>query len=153
MRCCCSRIPPDDAGANKHGTAGGETPQLLKIAVSGVTELLRILSPFSKRSLGQESFEQIDEISVSGIDDIVSILESDYEKAYFVTGRDLYQRNLKLLVPFFDQPSIELTNIEKVVHFYICISSLILRCLQNYGRDPFCQVIACKGWLILPVKL
>ncbi|XP_031403520.1 uncharacterized protein LOC116212912 isoform X4 [Punica granatum] len=48
MRCCCSRIPPDHAGANKHGTAGGETPQLLKIAVSGVTELLRILSPLSR---------------------------------------------------------------------------------------------------------
>ncbi|XP_031403518.1 uncharacterized protein LOC116212912 isoform X2 [Punica granatum] len=166
MRCCCSRIPPDHAGANKHGTAGGETPQLLKIAVSGVTELLRILSPLSKRRSGQESFEQIDEISVSGIDDVVSILESDYEKAYFVTGifssgiyaedcvfedptirfrgRDLYQRNLKLLVPFFDQPSIELKNIEKGED---AEEKFILATwkLRSYLRLPWRPLISIDG--------
>ncbi|KAF2298500.1 hypothetical protein GH714_023830 [Hevea brasiliensis] len=79
-----------------------------------------------------------DEISVSGIDDVVIILMGDYENAYFVTGiftsaiyaedclfedptirfrgTDLYARNLKLLVPFFDSPSIGLQNIEKGVN-------------------------------------
>ena len=30
-----------------------------------------------------------DEMSVSGIDDLIMILKSDYEKAYFVTGKYL----------------------------------------------------------------
>jgi hypothetical protein len=31
-----------------------------------------------------------EEISVSGVDDVVMILKSDYENAYFVTGTLLY---------------------------------------------------------------
>ncbi|MCL7022783.1 hypothetical protein MKW94_020755, partial [Papaver nudicaule] len=76
-----------------------------------------------------------DESLVCGIDDVVSILQSDYENAYFLTGnftsaiytedcifedptikfsgRDLYSRNLKLLVPFFDCPSLILQQIDK----------------------------------------
>ncbi|PKI67948.1 hypothetical protein CRG98_011544 [Punica granatum] len=147
-------------------TSSPATVSLLKIAVSGVTELLRILSPLSKRRSGQESFEQIDEISVSGIDDVVSILESDYEKAYFVTGifssgiyaedcvfedptirfrgRDLYQRNLKLLVPFFDQPSIELKNIEKGED---AEEKFILATwkLRSYLRLPWRPLISIDG--------
>ena len=34
------------------------------------------------------------------------------------TGRELYARNLKLLVPFFDCASIRLQKIEKVNIFY-----------------------------------
>lgn len=33
-------------------------------------------------------------------------------------GKELYSRNLKLLVPFFDNPSIGLQKIEKVVILY-----------------------------------
>ena len=33
---------------------------------------------------------QIDENLVSNIDDILMIIKSDYEKAYFVTGNTLY---------------------------------------------------------------
>lgn len=47
-RCCCSRISNNNGDANNYGS-GGDTPKLLRIAVSGVTELLRILSPISKR--------------------------------------------------------------------------------------------------------
>lgn len=32
------------------------------------------------------------------------------------SGKELYSRNLKLLVPFFDSPSIRLQKIEKVDH-------------------------------------
>ncbi|XP_014510908.1 uncharacterized protein LOC106769699 isoform X1 [Vigna radiata var. radiata] len=111
-----------------------ETPQMLKIVVSGVTELLRVFSP----SFDQASFEkQRDEFPISTVDDVLSIIKSDYDNAYFVTGnfsssiyaedcmfedptikfrgRELYARNLKLLVPFFDRPSIILQNIEKDV--------------------------------------
>ncbi|KAK9293067.1 hypothetical protein L1049_021051 [Liquidambar formosana] len=81
------------------------------------------------------SYKQSDGFSVSGIGDVLMILKSDYENAYFVTGnftseiyaedcvfedptikfrgKELYSRNLKLLVPFFDRPSIGLQNIEK----------------------------------------
>ncbi|XP_073260009.1 uncharacterized protein [Populus alba] len=74
---------------------------------------------------------------VSGIDDVIMILKSDYENAYFVTGvftsaiydedcifedptikfqgTKLYSRNLKFLVPFFNCPSIGLQAIEKVI--------------------------------------
>ncbi|KAL9259690.1 Ras-related protein [Drosera capensis] len=78
--------------------------------------------------------EKDDEILVSGVIDVIEILRSDYENAYFVTGvftysiydsdclfedptikfrgTDLYYRNLKLLVPFFDEASIALKEIE-----------------------------------------
>ncbi|KAJ6694183.1 hypothetical protein OIU85_004921 [Salix viminalis] len=115
-----------------------KTPQILKLAVSGVTELLRVFSFSGKERLEKVNNKDRDEISVSGIDDLIMILKSDYEKAYFVTGvftseiydedcifedptikfqgTKLYSRNLKLLVPFFDCPSIGLQNIEKGVN-------------------------------------
>ncbi|KAF1880272.1 hypothetical protein Lal_00048908 [Lupinus albus] len=115
-----------------------KTPQILKIVVSGVTELLRLFSPSLQTSdLSGDVENQKDEFSVSSVDDVVMIIESDYDKAYFVTGnftssiytkdcifedptikfqgRELYARNLKLLVPFFDCASIKLQKIEKDV--------------------------------------
>ncbi|XP_052298545.1 uncharacterized protein LOC102607035 isoform X2 [Citrus sinensis] len=120
---------------NKKTNNKTATPQFLKFAVSGVTELLRLFSSFDKGRLDRVSYKQKDEILVSGIDDIVTILRSDYENAYFVTGiftseiyaedcifedptirfrgTELYSRNLRLLVPFFEYPSIGLQNIKK----------------------------------------
>lgn len=111
-----------------------KTPQILKLTVRGVTELLRLFSS-SKNRLETVSDTKAEEISVSDVDDVVMILKCDYENAYFVTGaftssiyaedcmfedptirfrgRELYSRNLKLLVPFFDGPSIGLQKIEK----------------------------------------
>lgn len=120
------------ASMNKESES--ETPQILKIVVTGVTELLRLFSP----SFDQSSFEkQSDQFPISTVDDVLSIIKSDYDNAYFVTGnftssiyaencifedptikfrgRELYARNLKLLVPFFDQASIILQKIEKDV--------------------------------------
>ncbi|GMY21024.1 hypothetical protein FCV25MIE_16265 [Fagus crenata] len=99
----CSSTTPD----NKT-----KTPQILKLTVTGVTELLRLFSSNQTR-LERESDKEREEIAVSGIDDVVMILKSDYENAYFVTGKELYSRNLKLLVPFFDNPSIGLQKIKK----------------------------------------
>ncbi|OMO50532.1 hypothetical protein COLO4_38037 [Corchorus olitorius] len=127
---CCS-VAPENENKTK-------TPQLLRLTVSGVTELLRIFSSPNKDRVDDKlnSWER-DEISVSDVDDVVRILKSDYEKAYFVTGNftcsiyaedcifedptirfrgsELYSRNLKLLVPFFDSPSIGLQKIDKGV--------------------------------------
>ncbi|KAF4374398.1 hypothetical protein G4B88_026285 [Cannabis sativa] len=128
---CFSSDPDNNTG--KSYKTQTETPQVLKIVVSGVTELLRLLS-FSQQS-SRVTEKQIDEFSASSVDDVLSILQSDYQNAYFVTGifssaiyaedcifedptirfrgKELYSRNLKLLVPFFDSPSIGLENIEK----------------------------------------
>nr|CAN65783.1 hypothetical protein VITISV_010563 [Vitis vinifera] len=117
---CCSTTPD-----NKE-----KTPQLLRIAVGGVTELLRLVS-FGQNRLDSMSYKQGDELLVSCIDDVLLILKSDYENAYFVTGKDLYSRNLKLLVPFFDHPSIALQKIEKMMEhkavFYAGV--LVIQCL------------------------
>ncbi|KAK1314170.1 hypothetical protein QJS10_CPA06g01559 [Acorus calamus] len=74
---------------------------------------------------------------MSCVDEVLTAVRSDFERAYFVTGkfsrsiyaedcsfedptikfcgRDRYLQNLELLVPFFDCPSIVLTKIEKIV--------------------------------------
>ncbi|KAI7735484.1 hypothetical protein M8C21_017842 [Ambrosia artemisiifolia] len=115
-----------------------ETPQILKYVVSGATEILRLFSSFNKNQLYEVVPEQKFEISATCLDDIMIILKSDYDNAYFVTGnftsgiyaedcifedptikfsgRELYSRNLKLLVPFFDHPSISLQSITKVLN-------------------------------------
>ncbi|KAL3649720.1 hypothetical protein CASFOL_006123 [Castilleja foliolosa] len=111
-----------------------ETPQLLKIAVSGMTELLRLFSPAATERTVLVDNEWNNEISASSANDVLSVIKSDYEKAYFVTGlftsaiyaedctfedptikfqgTELYARNLRLLTPFFDNPSIHLIKIE-----------------------------------------
>ncbi|XVE90606.1 hypothetical protein DITRI_Ditri20bG0091300 [Diplodiscus trichospermus] len=127
---CCS-VTPENENKTK-------TPQLLKLAVSGVTELLRLFSSSTKdRVVAEVNTRDRDRISVSDVADVLRILESDYENAYFVTGnftsgiyaedcifedptirfrgKELYSRNLKLLVTFFDCPSIVLQKIEKIV--------------------------------------
>ncbi|KAM1052046.1 hypothetical protein ACFX19_034096 [Malus domestica] len=157
----CSSAAPDN-NSNKR-----ETPQVLKIAVSGVTELLRLLSSSNKASrLNGASDKESDEFSVSGIDDVVTILQSDFENAYFVTGiftsaiysedcvfedptirfrgKDLYSRNLKLLVPFFDSPSIGLEKIEKGIDSE---TNFVLATwkLRTYLKLPWRPLICIDG--------
>ncbi|KAI4369430.1 hypothetical protein MLD38_017869 [Melastoma candidum] len=142
-----------------------ETSPLIRVAVSGATELLKFFSPPSaetKRLGDAEDFE----ISASCVDDVVRILESDYEKDYFLTGvftsdiytedcifedptikfrgKALYERNLKLLVPFFISPSVELLSIEKGE---IAGKSFILAKwkLRTYLRFPWRPLITIDG--------
>ncbi|XP_057424708.1 uncharacterized protein LOC130718206 isoform X3 [Lotus japonicus] len=138
FQCCSYSNTPKISASFNREREKTETPQILKIAVSGVTELLRLFSPPNQTSVLSEDIEkQTQESPVSSVDDVLMIIQSDYEKAYFVTGnftssiyaenclfedptikfrgRDLYARNLKLLVPFFDCASIRLQKIEKDV--------------------------------------
>ncbi|XP_062084523.1 uncharacterized protein LOC133790779 [Humulus lupulus] len=130
---CFSSGPDNSAGKSNKTQIKTETLYVLRIVVSGVTELLRLL-PSSQQS-SRVTEKQIDEFSASSVDDVLTVLKSDYQNAYFVTGifssaiyaedcifedptirfrgKELYSRNLKLLVPFFDSPSIGLENIEK----------------------------------------
>jgi len=112
-----------------------ESPLFLKLAVGLVTEILRIFTTSQERSSFVSGSTTPNEISVADIDDVVAVLESDYKRSYFLTGeftrsiyaedcwfidptikfqgRDLYQRNLQLLVPFFVNPSLLLCGIEQ----------------------------------------
>lgn len=125
---CCSPAPNNQKVKT-------QTPKFLKIAVTGLTEILSILSSPTRNRLEISDDEGAEELLVSNVEDVLKIIKSDYEKAYFVTGlftsgiyaedcvfedptirfsgRDLYSRNLQLLVPFFDSPSIKLEKIEK----------------------------------------
>ncbi|KMT13594.1 hypothetical protein BVRB_4g081940 isoform C [Beta vulgaris subsp. vulgaris] len=144
-----------------------QTPKLLKFAVNGVTEFLRIFSFVGNTNrMDMVESKEEEELLVYGVDDILAILKSDYDNAYFVTGiftssiyaedclfedptinfrgRDLYSRNLKLLVPFFEQPSIVLKSIEKGVD---AGSDFVLAnwSLRTYLKLPWRPLIAIEG--------
>ncbi|XP_038715266.1 uncharacterized protein LOC120008942 isoform X5 [Tripterygium wilfordii] len=142
------------------------TPGIVKVAVNGVTEMLRLLSSFRGNRMDAVIYAQRTEISVSSINDVLAILKSDYENAYFVTGTftsaiyaedcifedptirfqgtELYSRNLKLLVPFFDCPSIGLQKIEKGV---ASERSFVLARwkLRTYLKLPWKPLISIDG--------
>ncbi|XP_057826123.1 uncharacterized protein LOC131037897 isoform X3 [Cryptomeria japonica] len=110
-----------------------EVNPFLKFAVGAVTEILRIFN--RKDSSEIVSAATPSDVSVADVDDLIAVLESDYNRSYFLTGefttsiyaedccfvdptikfngRDLYQRNLQLLVPFFENPSLLLSSIEQ----------------------------------------
>ncbi|KAL1159040.1 hypothetical protein V6Z11_A08G264800 [Gossypium hirsutum] len=136
--CCCSVSPENE---NKT-----RTPPLLRLAVSGVTELLRLFSSSAQgnRADYQLKTEDRDENSASDIDDVLRILKADYENAYFVTGKELYSRNLKLLVPFFDSPSIRLQKIEKGANMETDFVAATWR-LRTYLKLPWRPLISVNG--------
>ncbi|KAJ0237064.1 Uncharacterized protein HA466_0249840 [Hirschfeldia incana] len=119
------------------GSPEKRTPAILKWAVGGITEVLRLFSVASSPSSSiRTNMDKSDsEVSARDVGDVMEILRSDYGNAYFVTGiftsaiysddcifedptisfqgTELYERNLKLLVPFLEDASIELQNMEK----------------------------------------
>ncbi|GKV40215.1 hypothetical protein SLEP1_g47885 [Rubroshorea leprosula] len=101
---CCSAAPGNGNGS--------KTPQLLKLAVSGVTELLRPFSFSEARYPSLSSVWMAAQLNHSGADLVVGgcLLE------WFLFCKQLYSRNLKLLLPFFESPSIGLQTIEKGVN-------------------------------------
>ncbi|XP_048226242.1 uncharacterized protein LOC8289447 isoform X2 [Ricinus communis] len=149
IRCCLGA--PGNEKWNRTQTKT-KAPQYLQLAVSGITELLRLFS-FSTKD--RVSFEESDDISVYSVDDVVMILKADYENAYFVTGgftsaiydkdcifedptirfrgTELYSRNLKLLVPFFESPSIGLENMEKVLSLSHSLRARFIFCRPIKG--------------------
>ncbi|KAI8547796.1 hypothetical protein RHMOL_Rhmol07G0223800 [Rhododendron molle] len=80
------------------------TPQLLKLAVTGLTELLRIFSSGNGR-LDTEYSVQENEVPVSNIDDVVMTLKLDYENSYFVTG--IFTSAIYLEDCLFEDPTIK----------------------------------------------
>ncbi|XP_052161402.1 uncharacterized protein LOC127778813 [Oryza glaberrima] len=160
----CSSGSPD--------SGGGGAPPLVRAAVSTVTELLRVLTPKNPRVVdddlqkGDEGGGGAELDSPRSVDDVVAVLEADYQRAYFLTGnftpdiytedclfedptikfrgRSRYSQNLDLLVPFFDSPSLELENIEKGlrVETKFIMATWTLR---TYLRLPWRPLIAIRG--------
>ncbi|KAL1211655.1 hypothetical protein V5N11_023656 [Cardamine amara subsp. amara] len=118
------------------GAPEKKKPAVLKWAVGGVTELLRLFSVASSSSSIPTNKDRSKYENISrDFDDVMEILRSDYGNAYFVTGiftceiysddcifedptisfkgTELYERNLRLLVPFLEDASIELQSMEK----------------------------------------
>ncbi|GMY21020.1 hypothetical protein FCV25MIE_16261 [Fagus crenata] len=110
----------------------------LFVAAEATFELFRSVP------LERESDKEREEIAVSGIDDVVMILKSDYENAYFVTGKELYSRNLKLLVPFFDNPSIGLQKIKKGINSKTNFVYATWK-LRTYLKLPWRPLICIDG--------
>ncbi|EOY09805.1 Uncharacterized protein TCM_025179 isoform 3 [Theobroma cacao] len=134
---CCSVAPENEKKT--------KTPQILRLAVSGVTELLRLFSSSTKDRVDDGLCTREREgISVSDVDEVLRILKSDYENAYFVTGKELYSRNLKLLVPFFDNPSIGLQKIEKGVKVETNFVLATWR-LRTFLKLPWKPLISIDG--------
>ncbi|KAG6551344.1 hypothetical protein Mapa_007130 [Marchantia paleacea] len=127
-----SRSSLHSPGSNKrHGTSRAKEPRVLRAAISGITEILRVFS-LERRSPDPPI---ITEKVILVIDDVVDALREDYARSYFLTGefldslytedcvfadptiqfsgRDLYKRNLKLLVPFYEDPLLTLENIQQ----------------------------------------
>ncbi|XP_008813002.2 uncharacterized protein LOC103723761 isoform X1 [Phoenix dactylifera] len=142
---------------------GSGAPPLLKIAVGGVTELLRLFSPDKRRDESRIGRE----VSLArGVDDVVQILKSDYDRAYFLTGnfnsdiyaedclfedptikfrgKAQYSQNLELLVPFFDHPSLKLEKIEKGSHDEVDFILATWK-LRTYLKFPWRPLIGIKG--------
>lgn len=150
---CSASLPENDES----------TSRILKLAVSGITELLRVLSPKNRREEDWQS-EELD--VVLNVDDVVEILRSDYLNAYFLTGKftsglyaddclfadptikfhgkDRYLQNLELLVPSFDSPSLELEKIEKGLDSYLNYVLAKWK-LRTYLRFPWRPLISIRG--------
>ncbi|MCO5593113.1 hypothetical protein L7F22_047119 [Adiantum nelumboides] len=105
--------------------------QLTSLAVSATTQLLRLFNTGSVSTSGTST----PEASFTQLQDVMDALKGDYDQAYFLTGnltrslyaddcyfadptisftgRDLYERNLRLLIPFLEEQSLTLFSINK----------------------------------------
>uniref|UniRef100_I1Q8Y5 Uncharacterized protein n=1 Tax=Oryza glaberrima TaxID=4538 RepID=I1Q8Y5_ORYGL len=103
----CSSGSPD--------SGGGGAPPLVRAAVSTVTELLRVLTPKNPRhakcssssdvAKGDEGGGGAELDSPRSVDDVVAVLEADYQRAYFLTGNftpDIYTEDC-----LFEDPTIK----------------------------------------------
>ncbi|XP_028550402.1 uncharacterized protein LOC110093447 isoform X3 [Dendrobium catenatum] len=116
-----------------------ESPPLLKSAISGLTELLRTLSPKKKR----DDTGLHEAPLASSVDDVLLILNADYSRSYFLTGKDQYSQNLELLVPFYDCPSLVLQKIEKGCNngTNCIIAKWKLRAYLKFPWRPFISIL------------
>ncbi|KAJ8452489.1 hypothetical protein Cgig2_000078 [Carnegiea gigantea] len=116
VRCSSSRQTNRDNNPSK------QTPPLLKFAVSGVTEILRLFSIGNDKKMDVVVSGREDELSVSGVDDILDILKADYDNAYFVTG--IFSFSIYADDCLFEDPTIKFR--EHIWAAYILLTSLLV---------------------------
>ncbi|KAH8933851.1 hypothetical protein BDL97_18G051800 [Sphagnum fallax] len=138
----------------------------LRFAVSISTQLLRVLS-FVSSSVKEEELPplKLEEPAIENVN-VLEALREDYKKAYFLTGdfttalyahdcifadptiqftgRDKYQRNLKLLVPFFEEPSLTLFSIEEEFEDDTQLIKAFWK-LRTYLQLPWKPLIEVEG--------
>lgn len=160
------RLPSVRCSSSSPGSGDqGGAPPVVRAAVSAVTELLRALSPSKKpRQMGEAVDTELE--LPRSVEDVVAVLEADYQRAYFLTGnftlgiyaedclyedptikfrgRSKYAQNLDLLVPFLDSPSLELESIEKGLRAETT-SIMATWTLRTYLRLPWRPLIAIRG--------
>ncbi|CAN6165532.1 unnamed protein product [Urochloa humidicola] len=135
-RAGCVRAAQDD-----------EAPPVVRATVGAITELLRALSPSKKQPRDSVQEQEVEELApppCGSVDDVLAVLEDDYRRAYFLTGRSRYSQNLDLLVPFLDSPSLELENIEKGLRVETKFVKATWK-LRTYLRLPWRPLIAIRG--------
>ncbi|KAJ0960566.1 hypothetical protein J5N97_001559 [Dioscorea zingiberensis] len=150
----------------RRSSAGDEpeprTPPLLKLAVGGATELLRLFSKNRKER----------NLSIGGVpparsvDDVLRILRSDFDRAYFLTGnftsdvyaedclfedptikfrgKARYSENLNLLAAFLELPYLELEKIEKAQKYEMNHVKATWK-LRTYLNFPWKPLISIEG--------
>ncbi|CAN6197234.1 unnamed protein product [Urochloa humidicola] len=146
-----------------------EAPPVVRAAVGAVTELLRAVSPSPSKKQPRDSAQEVEELAplpCRSVDDVLTVLQDDYRRAYFLTGdftpgiyvedclfedptikfrgRSRYSQNLDLLVPFFDSPSLKLENIEKGLRVETKFVKSTWK-LRTYLRLPWRPLIAIRG--------
>ncbi|KAJ4813107.1 hypothetical protein LUZ62_025673 [Rhynchospora pubera] len=151
---------------------GRDASPAIKLAVEGVTELLRLFSSknprvkknYKNRESNARNVEKMPPISC--VEDVLEIIQDDYQRAYFLTGkftpdiyaedclfedptikfrgRERYGQNLDLLVPFFHNPSLELEEIQKDLSVETG-SILASWKLRTYLKLPWRPLISIKG--------
>jgi len=167
-----SRVPLQGPRRRHRRLPGGvvrvapDAPPVVRAAVGAVTELLRAIAPNKTPRDAAEQGEAPDPPPCGSVEDVLALLEDDYRRAYFLTGdftpgiytedclfedptikfRGLsrYSQNLDLLVPFFDSPSLELENIEKVLRVETKFVKATWK-LRTYLRLPWRPLIAIRG--------
>ncbi|XP_075656978.1 uncharacterized protein LOC142627064 isoform X3 [Castanea sativa] len=139
---CSSTTPDNNHSHSKTKTkTKTKTPQVLKLVVSGVTELLRLFSSSNDFSSSNIIFSSEIGVFTSAIYAEDCIFE---DPTIRFRGKELYSRNLKLLVPFFDCPSIGLQKLEKGINSK---ANFVLATwnLRTYLKLPWRPLICIDG--------
>ncbi|URE23492.1 hypothetical protein MUK42_25604 [Musa troglodytarum] len=126
---------------------GRRAAPLLQLAVGGVTEILRLLSPKKQRDEAKAA-EQAPSLARS-VDDVIRILRADYDRAYFLTGEftsDIYADDC-----LFEDPTINFRGTGTLRIWTCLFLSLIVHSLnlrisrRTYLKLPWRPLIAIRG--------
>ncbi|XP_057826122.2 uncharacterized protein LOC131037897 isoform X2 [Cryptomeria japonica] len=119
-----------------------EVNPFLKFAVGAVTEILRIFN--RKDSSEIVSAATPSDVSVADVDDLIAVLESDYNRSYFLTGE--FTTSIYAEDCCFVDPTIKFNDVQEG----ICING-ICSCWSHFLRiHPCCFLALNRTYLKFP---